>query len=280
MADSNYISVIKRKYYLTPKGVEYLAEQLEAGRSYKSLGEELGVNPDTLSILCKTNNIARDNRRTFTINHNYFNQIDTKEKAYWLGFFAADGYISESKDYVSLGLQSRDKEHIEKFLKAIGSNKPVKMIKTNKQQYDQAYVAINSTQMVSDLKRHGVFQNKSLLLKYPSDDSIPKDLQIYWILGYFDGDGSINSWQDGSLTRFRTSFTGTEDVLNGINTYLGNENNLHKEHKCENGTMSLAYTEGKSKQWLDRAYDNESIKFCLERKYQLYQSVLIARDEK
>ena len=39
------------------------------------------------------------NRRKYSVNDNYFNVIDTEEKAYWLGFIYADGFISSLKSF-------------------------------------------------------------------------------------------------------------------------------------------------------------------------------------
>ncbi|MBC8427393.1 MAG: hypothetical protein H8D97_00730 [Proteobacteria bacterium] len=51
-------------------------------------------------------------------NEEYFNNIDTKEKAYWLGFIYADGSVSQenSKDKrLEIGLSSKDEKHLQKF---------------------------------------------------------------------------------------------------------------------------------------------------------------------
>lgn len=271
--------VKKKKYFLTELGKQYYEEQLNNGKSYKELAQEIDINPDTLSILCHNNNIAKDNRRKYTLNENYFSIIDTEEKAYWVGFLAADGYINEVKGTINLTLQPRDEEHIQKFLLAIDSNKQVKKGKSNHRQYDNCYVTINSVIMVKDLVKLGVFQNKSLTLKYPTEEQIPKELQLYWILGYFDGDGSISSYSSRGYNRFRTSFTGTYEVLSGINNYFGFTNKIRQEHRCLNNTGNLAYTEGKSKFWLGQAYNEISIKFCLKRKYLKYQEILNARNK-
>lgn len=38
--------------------------------------------------------------RKYNFNEHYFDNIDCQEKAYWLGFFAADGYNHQSKGYI------------------------------------------------------------------------------------------------------------------------------------------------------------------------------------
>lgn len=137
--------------------------------------------------------------------------------------------------------------------------------------------------MVKDLVRLGVHQNKSLTLLFPTEDQIPKELQIYWILGYFDGDGCISSFspeKENWKLRFKTSFTGTYEVLKGINNFFGFDNTIRQEHRCLNNTGNLTYTESKSIEWLNKAYDKDSIIFCLERKYLKYQEILNARGEK
>lgn len=177
-------------------------------------------------------------------------------------------------------LQPQDRSHIEKFLKAVGSNKEVKAGKSNHRQYDNVFVHLNSTTMVKELVQNGVHQNKSLNLTFPTDKQVPPELKIYWILGYFDGDGCISSWQDKNNIRFKTSFTGTVQVLQGINNFFGYSNKLRQEHRCTNNTKNLTYTETKSKTWLNKTYDLDSIEFCLTRKYKKYQDILTARNEK
>ena len=52
-------------------------------------------------------------------NENIFDNIDTEEKAYWLGFIFADGYIETQKPNMKYSfeicLSCKDKHHLEKF---------------------------------------------------------------------------------------------------------------------------------------------------------------------
>ena len=57
-------------------------------------------------------------RSKYPVNEDYFEDINTKEKAYWLGVLYADGAINKNNS-VRLGM--KDKDHIEKFKKAIGA---------------------------------------------------------------------------------------------------------------------------------------------------------------
>lgn len=270
MIDNNFIIKTKNKFFLSPEGVQYFQEELSKGRSYKSIAKEIQINPDTLSKLCKENNIGKDNRRKFYFNERFFEKIDSKEKAYWLGFLSADGYINEDRYTVEIELEAGGSFHLSKFLKAIDCNKEIKYRKV-REKFFHCYVHLNSKVMVKDLVSLGVIQNKSLTLTFPEDKKVPYNLKIYWILGYYDGDGCFCSWFDKThpqrKARFYTSFTGTENVLKNINSFLGLNGTIIDEHNCLNGTKNLKYTESASIYWLNKAYDNESCIFCLERKY-------------
>lgn len=58
-----------------------------------------------------------------SFNHNFFEVIDTEEKAYWLGFIMADGCVSITHSpKVLLGVAEKDAEHIREFHYVLNSS--------------------------------------------------------------------------------------------------------------------------------------------------------------
>lgn len=53
-------------------------------------------------------------------NRHIFDNIDNEEKAYWLGFILADGYLNLDKHMLRIKLGNKDKQHLIKFIKFIG----------------------------------------------------------------------------------------------------------------------------------------------------------------
>ena len=82
------------------------------------MAKEYNTSIPTLSKKLKERGIQIINRQNLVkFNENVFDSVDTEEKAYWLGFIFADGYIS-SRDYsFELSLSSVDTEHLVKFNK-------------------------------------------------------------------------------------------------------------------------------------------------------------------
>lgn len=119
---------------------------------------------------------------------NYFKNINTKEKAYWLGFLAADGYITKNK--ISLQLSSKDKKWLEKFVTDIGGE--VSLIKDylNKKTLSQStrscYTVYNK-KFSKHLIQKGFLSPKAKNLHLPNFNN--KSLDMAFLLGYFDGDG-------------------------------------------------------------------------------------------
>ena len=177
----------------------------------------------------------------YTYNEDYFKNIDTAEKAYWLGFLYADGcitrfYRGEKLKSMSLELTLKDEdcEHLVKFKSALESNVPIQHRVVAKK-YKADRMVINSTKMCRDLIKLGCTPTKSLTLEFPNKDIVPLEFESDFIRGYFDGDGGI-SYTEGEYFNnarnkyykqyhYRCYFCGNEQFLMKLKTVL-NSNNI------------------------------------------------------
>lgn len=134
-----------------------------------------------------------------SIKHNFFNKIDSEEKAYILGFYIADGsvYKGDSRQgyKFSIGISALDVDILEKIRDILSPNAHINFseerinnygIKTN----SMCKLSISSKDIVNTLCDLGLGENKTYLSK-SIINIIPKDLMFPFIRGYFDGDGHI-----------------------------------------------------------------------------------------
>lgn len=229
--------------------------------------------------MLKENCVMRNNSeksRKYTYTKDFFKVIDTEEKAYWLGFIYADGYIvngikGKNKDSLGITLSNEDKEHIEKFKKSIDSNHPIRIYKT-KYGSNSARIIIQDEELVADLIELGVLRNKSLILKFPTTDMVDKSLIYHFIRGYFDGDGSFKK-KGQKLNGYDFSVLGTIEFLTELRAYLGVDNKIRKCNK-NNDSNNYHLTFGgnqKVKQVANMLYGNANI--YLDRKYKRYREI-------
>lgn len=99
------------KKILTDEGRNTLLNDYALGYSQKKIAKKMNVSEDTIRKWMKEENIPT-RKRKYSLNENYFEEIMNEEQAYWLGFLAADGYISEKRGTVVLELQEQDLEHL------------------------------------------------------------------------------------------------------------------------------------------------------------------------
>ena len=65
----------------------------EDNLSASKISKLFNVDVATITNRLKVNNIeVKKTHRKYLINKDYFEVIDTEDKAYWLGFLMADGY--------------------------------------------------------------------------------------------------------------------------------------------------------------------------------------------
>lgn len=186
------------------------------GVSIKKLSKIYHFNQGTISNMLKSNGI-KVVPHEIKINENIFDEIDTEEKAYWLGFLYADGTISSqspnkrSRFEVKLALKYSDISHLKKFnvfmeykgmnLKAISQNSTLGI-----------KWAISNKHLWETLNNLGCVPKKSLILKYP-DISIFKNKNFIFdfIRGYNDGDGCISYSVCNDKVSPSVSMVGTRD---------------------------------------------------------------------
>jgi len=159
----------------------------QKGSKNKDLMKEYNINHGSVRHILKTNKVKL---RKYKVNDNAFSFPLNEEKAYWIGFLLADGYISEqgkNKEYrrLGLGLAGKDIAHLKKFKKFIKSDNPIyKRQIYNK--YSFVTLQIVSKQIIEDLDKYEIHPRKTNNHKTPN---IPENLKNHFYRGYIDGDG-------------------------------------------------------------------------------------------
>lgn len=150
--------------------------------SLRDIAKKYSVSVKKISNVLNKNNINR-RRSKYSLNELYFNEIDTREKAYFLGLLFADGGIY--KTVTTLTLQQEDKYIIDKFNKALSSNRELYFLKRPDRK-DCYSLVISNKKLSQALIANGCMENKSFKIRLPE---IKKDFLFDFIRGYFDGDG-------------------------------------------------------------------------------------------
>lgn len=203
---------------------------------------------------------------------NFFNDINSEEKAYWLGFIAADGCVSYNplkKNYeITIKLQSKDYNHLKKFNKSIQGNYQVgfksHVCSLTDKVADECEIRVYSKQMAEDLIKHKVVPCKSFVLQFCDD--IPTHLIPHYIRGYYDGNGGISRLKKRQTIRanFCSASKSFIEQLRvelykfGISSYIVDEK-LHNTYRLYVGGMKNC------DKFLSLIYNDATI--YLERKY-------------
>ncbi len=198
---------------------------------------------------------ASDRHKKYTINENFFAVVDTEEKAYFLGYLYADGYLHKDKYHIALQQTGEEnKEILLKLNKLIESNRPldfIKMSKYNKRhgliRGDVYRLNIDNKKMTYDLIKLGCVQKKSLILKFPTTNQVPSHLIRHFIRGYFDGDGCLSFYfpkiRKGEVMQGQARVTSTKEFVQGLGKITNKELGItyHLLKKMDNDKNSYDY---------------------------------------
>lgn len=200
-------------------------ESLYGIRSGKQLAQKYGVSiPRIHQIWMKA---GLKGHRSYVYNfdqHNYFETIDSHDKAYFLGFLAADGCVykrknkQEAQAFIKLTLQLEDRDILETFKKYLHLEKPLAINKKK----PSASLQIISNKMGNDLEKYNIVPAKTYAYEMIE---LPQQMMGHFFRGYFDGDGSIAIYDNRSdiPSSYVVSISGFKHNLQKMSSYLKNK---------------------------------------------------------
>lgn len=285
MADYNVVVVLKAqgvfkdRREVTPEEREQMVKwYTEDKLSTWQIATKLGyLNVCVINNLKKTGLILRDRStaaKTYSVDQDYFKEIDTPVKAYILGLIWADGNMS--KDSFTLALKESDKDLLEQIRLEIKSTGPLnfrKMQNDGKSKSNMWALRIHDKFFVQNLKDKGVVERKTSKLSYPS--FLKEDFDTAFILGVCDGDGCISHTMNPSEKfRYRLGFSGSETMMLDLQRIIFNKlacKGYFATREYSKGcTLDYSATQGLSiMNWL---YGSKP-KFFLARKFDKYKFI-------
>lgn len=130
-------------------------------------------------------NRGREGARRFSLDDSFFDEINTEDKAYWLGFVAACGSVIRSNKTFQVRLEVRilGEGHLARLRDVLGSGKSLRY-RTGARLGDLAGVTFDSWRLVDALERQGVTTRDGMTVT-PWDG--PLDLMPHYWRGIADG---------------------------------------------------------------------------------------------
>ena len=106
---------------------EELIKLNNSGYTQREMAKILNVNRTTIQRHLKKLGLSTPNyHNELKFDNTVFDNINTEEKAYWLGFLYADGSISSTNNSVELSLKGEDAEHLNKYKQFLKHSAEVK----------------------------------------------------------------------------------------------------------------------------------------------------------
>lgn len=249
----------------------YLNERL----SMNKIADLIGANYYIVRKILRTNNIERrtgpeSNWKIF--NEYWLDELDTQEKLYFLGFFAADGNSYNKK--TCFCISKIDEEILIKFNEVLSGTSVINYRKPfrNNKGYVSApscMISFHSEYFVKKLEELGFPPRKTKTLKFP--DWITKEQFWPFIRGYFDGDGCFSKKTDKAVkVTIESSISFLTTLKEKLLEYGINSSISYMKDSCnEVGRLDIQ-SQKSVRLFMDNIYKDSTIH--LSRKYERYYS--------
>lgn len=216
------------------------AERLHReGHGPVEIAKRLGATYPGVSRMLQRRGVPVLPRYRYVVNHHFFDAIDTEAKAYWLGFFSADGNVMVGhRDVMRMELSVRDESHLQAFALALESTHPVSRLERHRKGklLRTVRLQINTPILVAGLRQHGVFpaRTKTDSLRWPA--TVPRPLLPHYLRGYFDGNGCWHVVPE-NIRQVSFMLAGNQHFLQGCKEYL--------QATCQAGNPTVRKTRDK-----------------------------------
>ena len=257
------INLAIKEYLNTPENL----------RSLTKVGEKYGVKRQTLSKHLKQLGFEVINyQNRVRVNEKAFDNINTEEQYYWLGFMYADGNISSTGNRLEMMLSIKDLAHLEKFRTFLKLETEIRTEICNGKEFCR--LSVRNKHLWETLNSYGCTPRKSLTLEFPNIKILNNNKinVVHFIRGYVDGDGCLCHYKN-SKNQIRTeiSIVGTEKFLKTIKYIFGNKYGYIHNKSCtnwENKAYSLSFMGMIARKVARYLYEKATV--YLDRKYEKY----------
>lgn len=223
---------------------EWLIEhRYNKGMTLQEMGTLLGVTRERVRQLCAreglTDKVAlkqsywrkEDVGEKVSVNKEYFDVIDSEEKAYWLGYLVAKGRIqalTHGRLVVTMNAAEKNVEHVYQLLTTLEAEVPLMERETtiDGQTFISYVASIRSHYLASRLKDLGLETARHDVTEV--SEEIPEELVRHYFRGYYDGKGFV--WQSPSRDSIRQFFLyGSTEFLEKFREIVSSAEGLYLE---------------------------------------------------
>jgi hypothetical protein len=182
---------------------------VEDRMSIRRIAKQVGCSITKVQKYLEREGLTRSNLESKKIlsqqsqyNSTFFDIINTQEKAYWLGFFYADGYLRKDGSTVQLTLAVKDLEHLQHFADVFHRKVAVYQRAPDKRTgkvYISSSCMISCAHLWNTLREKGIKQVNTLSGDISIFDHVTEELIHHFVRGFFDGDGTVYRNKSGGL---------------------------------------------------------------------------------
>lgn len=267
---------------IDPIDKTWVAQQYKSGMTMQEIADAHNVSTGAIKLYLNEQGVKRRTRNEHynpNLQHDFFSQIDTERKAYFLGYLITDGCVyppdpKNNRPYptITMQLHHKDSYILQEFLNSVGSSSHI----SHSPMRNHDRVAVVSSQMAHDLKQYGVVPRKTwetylTILKDPN-------MMPHFVRGLIDGDGWISCYKCQTKWVHNIGFCGNPGLVIGLHAYLIQTLHLKETgftvrpnclHSIKWANQNDMYTLG---EWL---YKDATI--FLSRKFEVYQKFKAVR---
>ena len=211
----------------------------------------------------------------YKLNEDFFDVIDSEEKAYVLGWFYSDGCVNVLGK-MRIQIQAEDRAVLELIKKIMGYTGPLYEIPPPKKfphRKAQVCLTMNRKRTADKLIELGCTPNKSLTVSMPTKDQVPPKFFSHFIRGVFDGDGGVRIKKGKYL---EAAITSTNIFLQPLRNYLLKRHKIETKHyyrySYTNTMMMMTTKTDHSRRFLNWIYKDSH--FYLTRKKEIFDKYL------
>ncbi len=263
------------QHILTEEEKYQIIQEYQNGAKMQDLRIKYHCGLAQIRKILKENNVdiryryGRDTNEKKYCDEHYLDVLDTPEKFYFLGFFAADGTNMQDSKRISIKIQARDVDLLLRFKEMFHSEYELHYVKRPQPTWSDCYDFYMGGKYLCDrLDELGFPQRKTFKLNYP--DYIPDEFVRDFIRGEFDGDGCISLSDNNRCAE--CSFVGYKPFMRGLQKAIKEQTGvLFREvpySKNDKLCRMVSYRKDDNIKFLNWLYKNSSI--YLQRKYNKY----------